>query len=592
MFMRYKHNYSYFLIPIISLLLSQSISYFNQSGLNLVPEFIIMIPINYLLWLCLYVLCFSLFHKAYKSFFLYLFILTFFILINHYKIKFLHQVFVVTDLLQVKNLVSFFPNFINQPRVVIVLISTITSLSIGYLFLKKYFHQKNSKINRLVFLPISLFIPLIPFFFASQYNYFIQSKELPITRTNSIENCKKNGIIFCFFDDLKNFKTKTPKKYSKESVEKIFSESKNQEEKTSLSFEKPNIILILSEALFDATKLTNVKFDQDPIENIRTDIKSTLISPQLGGGTANVEFEVLTGLSNYFYDNTVPYSQLIRNNIPSLFTLFKEQGYQTTVIHPYFRYMYNRTVVYNYFGLDKFISIEDMSNYQKAGSYVSDRSFVNEILKEYNSTENPQFIFGLSMQNHYPFEPNRFLNHEVNFSDNLPTFEHQVLQSYVDGIFFSDQSYQFLKENILKSNKPTIVIYFGDHLPLLTTKGDIFNLLGYFTNEPIYWSDDENYKMHTTPIALYSNFSTSLDIIKQLSPNFLSLEILKLANINPKYQFSFLNSLSDTDTVLTKQFSPNFTQKQLDNYSVVQYDVVSGKQYLLNLKETTKLSTF
>lgn len=539
-----------------------------------------MIPINYLLWLCVYSLCFSLFKKTYKSTYLYLLIFTIFTLVNRFKIKIVYQALTFTDFELLKNLILFWPNFIKQSQIVLVLISTVIALIYSFIFLKKKCRNTNSKIARLILFPISIFVILIPLVFTKQYNNILYKSELIIYRTNPIENCKKNGILFCFLDDLKNIKKETPLNYNKSTIKKIYSETSVSEENTKTTT-KPTIILILSESLFDATKLTNVKFDKDPIKNIRSDIKSSLITPQLSSGTGNVEFEIITGLSNYFLNGKFPYSQVIRQDTPSLFTIFKEHGYSTTVIHPYLRSMYNRTTVYKHFGLDKFISIEDIKDYQKAGPYVSDKSFIDQIIKQYESTNQPQFIFGLTMQNHYPFETNRFSEHPITFTDNLPGTEHQILQSYIDGINLSDISYQFLKEKILKSTKPTIVIYFGDHLPLLLSKFDLYQLLDYVVREEENWNSEDKSKMYTTPIAIYNNFEANLSISSKISPNFLSLEILKFANITPKYQFNFLQSLSTTDTVLNQYFTPNLTKSQINDYSLVQYDILYGHKYLI-----------
>lgn len=576
--MKYKYLIIHLLIPLVFVFLSQYFSYISQPKHQILPQNAIMIPINYILWLCLYNLCFSLFYKTYKSIFLFLFIAIIFTLVNYFKIKLLYQVFAITDLSQIKNLLLFLPDFVNQPKIIFIFFLIIIILTALFFLLKKYCHNKNPITARLILFPISIFILTIPLVFTNQYDYFIREKELPRDNANSIENSKLNGVLFYFFDNLKFLKKNTPENYNSATIQNIFSNL--PQDKITQETNKPNIIVILSEALFDVTKLPNINFGQDPIKNIRSDMKATMISSQLNGGTANVEFEVITGLSNYFYDYKIPYNQVVRQKLPSLFTQFKEQGYQTTVIHPYLRSMYNRTLVYNYFGLDKYISLEDMKNYEKAGPYVSDKSFMDEVIKQYESTDQPQLIFGLTMQNHYPFEPNRFAEHKTNFTDELPPYEHQVLQSYIDGIYLSDVSYKFLKETIQKSPKPTVVVYFGDHLPLLITKFNIYNLLGYFTKEPDFWDSKDFDKMYTTLISLYSNFSTNLKIKEKISPNFLSLEILKLANITPKYQFKFLESLSDTDTVLTKQFTPKFTPQQIKNYSLIQHDLVSGHQFL------------
>lgn len=583
--MKFRFLIIHISIPIVSLFLSQAISFSSQTNFQLKPEMTIMIPINFLLWFCLYGFCLSLFSQTYQSIFLYLFIFISFTLINYLKIKLLYQAFTFDDFSQTKTLLTFLPNFINQPKIIFILILALILFIFSFIFLKKHCHYHNHIFTRLILFPISVFILLIPITFTQQYSSIISKSDLILYRTNPTENCKKNGILFCFYDDLKNLKSNTPKGYSQSTIQKIYSDIQTPNN-IPKKLNKPNIIIILSEAFFDATKLTNVTFPQDPIKNIRSDFQASLISPQLSGGTANVEFEVITGLSNYFLNNKIPYSQLVRQDIPTIFSLFKEQGYTTTVIHPYLRSMYNRTMVYDHFDLDKFITIEDMTNYQKSGPYVSDQSFMEQILKQYDSTNQPQLIFGLTMQNHYPFEPDRFTQHPITFTDNLEDIDHRILQSYIDGIHLSDLSYKFLKEKILISNKPTIVFYFGDHLPLLLSDYNIYQLLKYVVNEQENWTTEDNAKMYTTPIAAFSNFPTDLSINPKISPNFISLKILNSAGIVPKYQFKFLQSLSATDTVLNEYFTPTFSSDQINNYSLIQYDLLTSRQYLL--KNETK----
>ncbi|MFA6361792.1 MAG: LTA synthase family protein, partial [Candidatus Shapirobacteria bacterium] len=301
----------------------------------------------------------------------------------------------------------------------------------------------------------------------------------------------------------------------------------------------------------------------------------TFVSPSFGGGTANVEFEFLTGLSNYFLNNASPYSQTIKKSLPSLFTLFKDKKYLTTVIHPFFVSMYNRQTVYKNFGLDNFITIEDMPNYETAGPYVSDEYFNKEILKQLNSTDQSQFIFALSMQNHVTFKANRYSEHPITFKSSLNSNDQEILQSYVDGINLTDHSYAFLKQELSKSKKPTIIFFFGDHLTFLDSNYNIYKETGFNIN-------DENKKRHT-PLAVWSNYKTDINLPQNISPNFLSLEVLKSANITPKYQFSYLNSLISSGTVLNQKLPNKFTSEQLKDYELIQYDLIFGKQYSLKL---------
>lgn len=559
----------YFLLPLVATYLSQFLTFgsnFDFQKFSTVKS----IVINYFLWLAFLFISAFPFKKKRNSLFLYLSFFTIFNLINRYKIKYLNVFFSLNDLRLAKNLKSFLLPIIKETTVNKELIICIILFLLLIILIKKYYLQNNPPL-KFRFLPfiISAFIIIIPIYFPDQYNNFINKSPIKLDLLNPINNCKNNGILFCFINDFKNLRFPIPSGYSQSKIKDIYSNLESLTVKEGVT--KPNIIVILSEALWDATKLPQVKYSQDPIKNIRSDIKSTLVSPVYGGSTANVEFEILTGFSNYFLNDRYPYNQLINQDMPSLFTLFKEQGYLTTAIHPFKKSMYNRPIVYKHFGLDKFISMEDMSSYEITGSYISDKSFTQEIINQFKSTDQPQFIFTLSMQNHTPYNANRFSNNEITFESPLKENDQSALQTYISGINLSDQSYQFLKDYLKKSEKPTIIIFYGDHLPSLNNDFGVYKKLGFdYTDET---------KMHTTPIAVWNNLKTNLNIASSLSPSFLSLEILKFANIKPKYQFSFLQSLSKTDTVLNKYLTPKFSSEQLKKYELIQYDLISGKQY-------------
>lgn len=577
----FKKNF-YYLIPLIATYLIQSLSFSLGFRINILPTLMAII-INYFLWLIILFLLTSFFKKRYLSLIVFSSFFSILTLINRYKIKFLNHFFTINDINLVKELNNFLPSAIKQLgfKEILILIGIILLLISLMVVLKKKLKTKNPsfKIRSILFI-VSTFVLIFPVIFPNQFKQIIKNFKIDVSIANPIDNCKNNGILFCFYDDFKNIRNPPPKDYNQQSINQIYSNiekdlpsSREVPEHSEGSGFKPNIIVILSEALWDATQLPEVKYSQDPIKNIRADIKSTFISPVFGNMTANVEFGLLTGLSNYFLNGSVPYSQSVRQSMPSLFTAFKDEGYLTTAIHPFYASTYNRPTVYKYFGLDKFISIEDMSEYENAGPYVSAKSFTQEILKQFNSTDQSQFIFALSMQNHFPFESNRFPNHKIEIKSSLEPDNKDVLQTYIDGINLSDEYYAFLKQEIIKSKKPTIVIVFGDHLPLLNSDFDIYKKTGFDINNQT--------KMHSTPIAAFANFQTNFDFPKEMSPNFLSLEILKSANILPKYQFAYLKSISNTSTVLNLNIPNKFTPDQLENYELIQYDLLFGKQFLL-----------
>lgn len=176
------------------------------------------------------------------------------------------------------------------------------------------------------------------------------------------------------------------------------------------------------------------------------------------------------------------------------------------------------------------------------------------------------------MQNHFPFETDRFPSHDIKVTTSLSADDKNIVQTYTDGINLSDKAYQVLKNEIAKSNRPTIIILFGDHLPLLSPGLELYQNANYDISDQI--------KMRSTPITVWSNFDPKINITqKYLSPSFLGLEILKMAKLEPKNQFLYLQSIASTDTVLQSNITPKFSPKQLKDYELIQYDLIYGKQY-------------
>lgn len=119
--------------------------------------------------------------------------------------------------------------------------------------------------------------------------------------------------------------------------------------------------------------------------------------------------------------------------------------------------MFNRSSTYKYFRVNQSTTIEDMDGYEKTGPYVSDKSFTQEILKQFDSTDQPQLIFTISMQNHFPFENHRFTKNPIQISNSLNQDDHDSLETYINGTYYSDQAYLQLRQVIEQSNKPTVI---------------------------------------------------------------------------------------------------------------------------------------
>lgn len=577
-------------LPLITFVLCRRLSIGRGYDFETVNPYVIII--NVFLWTTIYFLFLGLFKKNYLATFFYLLFFLLFTIANRYKIKFLNLPVRINDLTWGRQLLGFVPAVVVHTNMAKELIASFSALIASFFVLKHFLKLQIKNINiRLFFVFIALIILTLPYNQTKIYDQILNKTNIVFHTWDAAENCRNNGMLLCFINDGKYLKFPEPEGYTETKINQIYSkitlanlatESAKKdlllskevpEQSEGGGFSKPNIIILMSESFWDATNLSGVKYSSDPIKNVREDVKSNLISPAFGGETSNVEFELLTGLSNYFFTiNSYPYTQYINKSLPSLFSIFKENDYYTSAIHPYSPWFYNRDNVYRYFGVDKFINLENIGQTENAGPFVSDKSFTEKVINQINSNDKPQLIFALSIQNHAPFEANRFPTHPITFQSSLNNDDKNMLQSYIDGINLSDQSYKILKTELSKTKKPTILVFFGDHLPSLGLDFDLYKKLGFDYK-------DET-KIHSTPLSLWSNFETDLNLPSSISPSFLSLEILKMANIKPKYQFYYLDSIKNKSVILHQKLpTTQFDQDDLINYNLIQYDLIFGKQY-------------
>lgn len=571
-------------LPLFSTFICQKLSTERAFDFNLNVLFL-----NYILWLAVFLFFISLF-KSYRiglSFYsLFFFLFTF---VNRYRIKILNDPLRVNDINLIKelpNILPFTTTYINSNKwlFLVILIFVITF----FITINKTVKIKFKKRwPRFVFFIISIIVLSTSYFNKNLFNKIIKINRIVFNPWYRLENCQNNGMLLCYIYDFQFIKHEAPLNYNQKKIEDIMKQASSSA-KIENNQIKPNIILILSESLWDVTTLPNIKFKPDPIANIRQDIKGSFISPSYGGGTANVEFELLTGLSNYlFEEDAFPYTDLITKKMPSIFNVFKNNEYLTTVIHPYYGSFYNRNNVYKNFGLDKFISLDQMTDVEKAGPFASDKYFFDQILKQLNSSDQPQFIFGLSMQNHGLYEANRYENKKIKITGNLDKDDRDIFQSYIEGINLTDKSYVYLKESLNRQkDKETIVIMFGDHLPFLSDDFSIYKDGNLVSGDESNWDQKEMFDMHMAPITIWSNYEIKTPNLGNISPQVLSNEILNIANIQPEYQFKFTGKIKDKIPYLTKKVSLGVDENKslIDDYRLIQYDLLFGKQYIKNIK--------
>lgn len=397
--------------------------------------------------------------------------------------------------------------------------------------------------------------------------------------TNPKHNYMANGYIVSTISAFQANVITPPEDYSKEAVSKIIekysklAEAENSAKK-SIKDEKINIVYIMSESFVDPEKIKAV-YDYgaiDPIPFTHSLMKKyssgeTSVA-EYGGGTANVEFEALTGLSNYFL-NAIPYTSILPQNssTPSIARSLAQNGYQTTAIHPYRGTMYKRDVVYPNLGFDKFIEEDSGAANEKIDKayFTSDQAAFDQVFETLQNSEKPDFVHLVTMQNHMPYNEGvynskNFLVQNISGDAN----EAKAWETYLEGLNKSDQALKSFIEKVQNFEEKTIVVFWGDHWP------GIGNAL---LSSPETAKTTQN-----TPLFIYSNFENNKNNLEKISLNYLQTKVFELASIKLSPFQQLLLETWKQNPELTKKIEAQKSQT-LTDYEIIEYDILAGKKY-------------
>ncbi|WP_245719787.1 LTA synthase family protein [Paenibacillus tianmuensis] len=418
---------------------------------------------------------------------------------------------------------------------------------------------------------------------------------------NQHENYGTNGLSLAFTMNVKNTIVPKPPGYSEPTMASL-AESLNEmvgaSTANAASGVKPNVIFIMNEAFWDPTLLPNVTFSEDPVPTVhRLEQESTsgyLLSPQFGGGTSNVEFEVLTGQSMSFLPaGSVPYQQYISKPTPSMASYFKGLGYKSAAIHSYEGWFWNRENVYKHMGFDSFQSKDGFQNPEYRGAFIADDEVSKSIIKEVEANANPTFIYAVTMQNHGPYDDHRYgSDNPIQVQGSLDDTARDTLETYVHGARDADRSLQLLIDHFEKSDEPTIIVFYGDHMPMLGYDYDVYVQSGFIpTAKSDQWSLEELKKMRSVPFVMWSNFDMAKEQVPVLSNSFLSAYVLDRlqmekpaalaynAELSKKIPGLLRNLVVDSDGQMHASV-PASVAADVEKYRELQYDELFGKQYL------------
>ena len=359
-----------------------------------------------------------------------------------------------------------------------------------------------------------------------------------------LESYYRQGFLPSFISGAQTIKPSKPEDYSVSGAKKLISEYADEYDSNSqtggsstarleatkqFDEEKPTVIAIMNETFSDLSIYQNMHANyQGPAYFKSIDdclSRGRLYVSAYGGGTANTEFEFLTGNSMaYLGSGVYPYTTYDLTDTENLASQFKSLGYYTTAMHPNHGTNWNRENVYKDFGFDQFLTINDFEGAETLRGMVTDKSTYDKILELLDTNSDPQFIFDVTMQNHsgydtglIPYDKQVSLNIDGEFNSNV--------NEYVSLIQQSDEALEYFLGKLSKLDRKVVVVFWGDHQPFFP---DTYNDR-WFTNE-----DDATHqeRLWQTNYIIWANYdvagNSQTSHEEDLSSNYLSSELMKL----------------------------------------------------------------
>lgn len=263
---------------------------------------------------------------------------------------------------------------------------------------------------------------------------------------------------------------------------------------------RPNIVFVQLESFIDPNLIRGVEFSEDPIPNFhmlqQQGSTGFLRVPSVGAGTANTEFEVLTGMRiRFFGPGEYPYKTVLKETTcESACYILKDLGYTSHAIHNHRGAFYGRNLVFSNLGFDTFTSIEYMNNVKKTPrNWAKDYVLIDEIRAAMESTEGKDFVFTISVQGHGKYPEKQVIPDEdlkIRVTDGIEDeTQRNAMVYYVNQLYEMDQFIGDLVE-ALKDYEETVIVFYGDHFPVLDLSEE----------------DMENGSIYETEYVIVSNF--------------------------------------------------------------------------------------
>lgn len=594
--------------------------------------------LNLILWGVLYVILLMLTNRFWVATPIFLAVTFIVAVIEHFKVSIRYEAILPSDLNFLKadagNLMSFMPS--GAQWTILIAVAAFAAFVALFVFLNRLdarhgrLFRGSDKQSRSVNAIARLLLILLPGLFFTLYSMQVSTVgswakgfatvmgDKP-SMWDSVYDAQRNGPLVAFTRQLNPKVMVKPDDYSEETMKQVAARyekaAKKINAKRSANMTDSTVIYVLSESFSDPSRVPGLKVNKDSMPKIREIKQNTtsglMLSSGYGGGTANLEYMGLSGLSMANFDSslTSPYQQLVPSEhwTPTINQMWGAAK-NSIGLHPYESSMYSRATNYKKFGFSHFYTLTgpDVISHQDKiddSPYVSDEATYQSTLEEVRKTKSNQFLQVITMQNHMPYH-DWYKHNDFKASSTtgkpLKDDEKESIETYQKGASLTDGATAGFLSELDKLDKPVTVVFYGDHLP------------GIYSSASA--DDDNSLALHQTDYFIWSNKASGtqgnkIDNADYSSPNFFVAQAAEHmdAKVSPYLAFltemhskisamepPVVNNIQGWDRIpegqniyLDSKGNPmaesDFdaeTKQLMADYKLIQYDITTGKNYL------------
>lgn len=463
--------------------------------------------------------------------------------------------FSFTDLKMVNDLLTMQSNYFNKTEEILVIVGvSAVVLLLVLLWIKgPKFKGKPHRIASLLSLgALVYFLPMVT-------SAAVSSNVLASYFENIAQGYSDYGFIYSFTSSVMDRGMSKPRDYSEETVHQVLDTLEKNE--TTVTEDMPNVITVLLESFVDPYDFNFLQYNEDPTPNFHALLQNYtsghLEVPVVGAGTANTEFEILTGMGMQFFGlGEYPYKTILKTNTAeSIAHNLGDLGYGTHVVHNNGGNFYSRANAFSQMGFDTFTSKEmiNIQEYTPLGTWPTDNCLIEEVSKSLDSTpDQPDFAYTITVQGHGTYPSEKVLeNPKIQVTGGRTEAENYQYEYYINQLHEVDKFIGNLIDMLSQRDEKTIVVFFGDHLPTMGLTDADMAAGSLFQTKYVTWNN----------FGLPNN---SRDLTSyQLMPY-----ILEQLNIHEGTMTGYHQS---NDYLVSEEYK--------NNMEILQYDILYGERY-------------